>query len=394
MSRLYLQEPRFINAAKKIQKWWHSQSLKLEICRRIQAREVAHCTQAATTIQAYWRRYCAQKQLKILKEQEAEAHQKASIIIQKNWRMYIEHKKYNCTLNSVKKIQEWYRSIMMARKEQTEYLKRCNTLRNFQAVCLGYLYRKKLENLQQTAAALKIQTWYRRQRARQKIESLIAFIQKFTEEKRLISAAIIVQQKFRATVLMRSERQYFLKQKFAAAVIQRKFRATLLMKKHFEWYQQQRLATIIIQNKFRATVLMRYERQHFLETKLAATLMQRRFRATKLMKKQAQWYQLQLSAAVIIQMKFRATILMRSERENFLKMKSAAITIQNKFRARMLGQKERRYFLEKKSAAFVIQKWFRACLQKKEKEHFTLVNLQQKEHRKRTAAAIRIQVCM
>jgi len=85
---------------------------------------------------------------------------------------------------------------------------------------------------------------------------------------------------------------------------------------------------------------------------------------------------------------------MQSERENFLKMKSAAVTIQNKFRARMLGQKERHYFLEKKSAAFVIQRWFRACLQKKEKEQFTLLNLQQKEHRKRTAAAIRIQVCM
>jgi abnormal spindle-like microcephaly-associated protein len=112
------------------------------------------------------------------------------------------------------------------------------------------------------------------------------------------------------------------------------------------------------------------------------------------MNKQTQWYQLQRSAAVIIQVKFRATILMRSERENFLKMKSAAITIQNKFRDRMLGQKERRYFLEKKSAVFVIQQWFRACLRKKEREHFTLLNLQQKEHRKRTAAAIKIQVCM
>ena len=260
---MYLQEPRFINAAKKIQKWWHSQSLKLEICRRIQARYVAHRTQAATTIQAYWRSYCAQKQLKILKEQEAVksiARQKASIIIQKNWRMYIEHKKYNCTLNSVKKIQEWYRSIKMARKEQTEYLKRCNTLRNFQAVCRGYLYRKKLENLQQTAAALKIQTWYRRHRARQKIDTLIAFIQKLIEEKRLISAAIIVQQKFRATMLMRSERQHFLKQKFAVAVIQRRFRATLLMKKQVAWYQQQRQAAIIIQKKFRATMLMRSEK--------------------------------------------------------------------------------------------------------------------------------------
>jgi abnormal spindle-like microcephaly-associated protein len=112
------------------------------------------------------------------------------------------------------------------------------------------------------------------------------------------------------------------------------------MMKQVAWYQQQRHAAVIIQQKFRATLLMRSERQHFLETKRAATLIQRMF---------------------------RATILMRSERENFLKMKSAA---------------------------FVIQQWFRACLQKKEKEHYKLLNLQQMEHRKHTAAAIRIQVSM
>jgi hypothetical protein len=111
------------------------------------------------------------------------------------------------------------------------------------------------------------------------------------------------------------------------------------------------------------------------------------------MKKQVQWYQLQRSAANIIQMKFRATLLMRSKRENFLKKKCAAIIIQNKFRAKILERKERNCFLERNSAALVIQQWFRAHLKKKETECCTILKSRQEEHKKQTAAAMKIQVC-
>jgi hypothetical protein len=60
----------FSDAAKKIKDWWHQQSPKLEIRHRIKARQLAHLTRATIRIQAYWRSYSAQIQLKILKEQE------------------------------------------------------------------------------------------------------------------------------------------------------------------------------------------------------------------------------------------------------------------------------------------------------------------------------------
>jgi hypothetical protein len=70
LSWLYFQEQHFTDAAKKIQNWWHRQSLELEIRHRIKAGQLAPLTRAATRIQACWRSYCAQNQLKILKAQE------------------------------------------------------------------------------------------------------------------------------------------------------------------------------------------------------------------------------------------------------------------------------------------------------------------------------------
>jgi hypothetical protein len=180
----------------------------------------------------------------------------------------------------------------MAKEERIKFLEGRQSLVNSQAVCQGYLHGKRLAGLQRTAPALKIQTWYRCHVVCQKIESLIPLVQKCIEEKRLVSATITIQKKFRVTMLMRAERQHFLQNKSASVVIQRRLRAMLLMKKQADWYQQQRSMALVIQNKFRATVLMRSERQHFLEIKMVAALIQNRFCARKLMKMHAQWYQL------------------------------------------------------------------------------------------------------
>jgi hypothetical protein len=61
-------------------------------------------------------------------------------------------------------------------------------------------------------------------------------------------------------MLMKSERQYFLEMKMVAMLIHNRFHARKLMRMHAQWYQLQWSAAGIIHVKFRATLLMQSER--------------------------------------------------------------------------------------------------------------------------------------
>ncbi|KAJ9587882.1 hypothetical protein L9F63_018694 [Diploptera punctata] len=364
------QIPRFGAAATKIQKWWRQQMLKFEIEKRIKARQMAKLTMAAITIQSSWRKYSAQKTFNGLKE-EAKLRHKAAIIIQKNWKAYMNCKMYKHTLHSIKKIQTWYRNVKIMKLERSEVLNRRQLLVNFQANCRGYLFRKRLECLRRTAAALKIQTWYRRQIMHQKIQTLIPFVKKCIEEKQKSKAAVIIQKRLRATLHMRLQRAHFLRLKAAAITLQNRFRAVRLAKYQRNVYIQQKSAAIYIQNKFRARKLMKSQQQKFIQLRDTAINIQRKFRAKHLMREQRQKYLLQRSAAITIQNKFRATKLMLIERQNFIQLKNSVIKIQTLFRMTILMRKERQIYLLQKSAATTIQKKFRAMkLMKTDKQKF------------------------
>ncbi|PSN35590.1 hypothetical protein C0J52_18716, partial [Blattella germanica] len=365
-------------------------------------------------------RYVARKKLKILKE-EAKINlivrQKAATIIQKNWRMYIQCKHYKHALNSIKKIQYWYRNAKITKWERAQYCRKRQVLNRLRATMLMkhdrqlYLKQKsaaiiiqrqwratlemrkqmsiyRLEKfaiitiqqkfravnemkyrrrvfIQMKSAALKIQQWFR------------ATLKMRNQRKDYLvrrSAALIIQRKYRAMKIMQIQRNLFLRQKSAAIIIQRKHRAKLLMQEHRKNYCLLRSTVITIQNRYRGKKLMLMERRNFLQLKHAAVFIQRKYRATLLMRNQMSSHQQLRSAAIIIQNKFRANKRMQLERQHFINKRMAAGIIQTRFRAQMMMLSQRNLFQKQKNAAITIQRKFRAMmLMQEQKKNYCLL---------------------
>ncbi|XP_070688412.1 abnormal spindle-like microcephaly-associated protein [Pempheris klunzingeri] len=404
-------------AAVIIQRWFRA-SVEGDVKRQMFVR--MRC--AAITIQAAYRGKVARESLK--------KQHKAATVIQAAFRKYAAQRHYFLLRNAAAVIQRKCRATILARKTKKDYDGLRKAALTIQANWRGRAGRKRIGK--QHRCATLIQAYYRRHKAQAEFKSKKAaavVIQRhyraYVAEKEMRkaylhmkAACVTLQAGFRgmrvrtelkkkhgaATVIQSSVRmflcrkQYFLLQS-AAIIIQSRYRALLVCRTQQNEYRELKQATIKIQAVYRgfrvrealkkrhdaaraiqAQFRMHRMRMAYLATKCAAIIIQERYRAKMLRDQQMQKYRKMKSAALVIQATYRghrarreivemhqaATIIQRRfltirDRKRFLTIKAAALVCQQRFRAVSQARKDRLEYLSKRRAAICLQAAYRGC---------------------------------
>ncbi|XP_055073870.2 abnormal spindle-like microcephaly-associated protein [Misgurnus anguillicaudatus] len=302
---------------------------------------------SATAIQAIYRGNCTRRNI-------AKMHA-AATIIQRKFLAYKARQRFLSIQAAVQFCQRHYRSVLAARRDRKDYLVKCHAVLVIQSGFRGLQVRQQIRK--EHAAATIIQSHVRK----------CIFKLRF---QRLRWAVNTIQQRFRASKIMRQEMAALKEKKNAAVIIQSAFRgmkvrnhlremhqaATVIqahLRGHLQLrqYQKQQWAASVLQQRFRAIVTKRQEMAALKEKKNAAVILQAAYRGMKSRQTLKQMHQ----AATIIQTTFRVC----SARKRYLAMKYAAIAIQQRFRAANAAKLQRKHFLEMRQGALILQACFR-----------------------------------
>uniref|UniRef100_H2S1U5 Assembly factor for spindle microtubules n=1 Tax=Takifugu rubripes TaxID=31033 RepID=H2S1U5_TAKRU len=290
-----------------------------------------------------------------------ERHQ-ASRVIQRAFRAHCQHKQYLALRSSVLIIQRRYRATMAAKGEVKLYQRMRRAAVLLQAAFRGQRARKEVARWHQ--AATVIQSAFRSHRQQTKFQAL-----------RL--SAVIIQRCYRSHVLLRKERETFLKKRSSALVLQAAFRghrvrrsisnmhrAASVIQAHFRRYQAQaafgrkRWAACVFQQRFRAQRQKNVEVQRYQDVRRAVLSLQagyRRMKSRRVVKERQH-------AASVLQRAYRAHL----HHKRYLRLRSCAVAIQRRYRATAAAKAERFQYLEMRSSAIIIQAAFRRQQVRKE----------------------------
>ncbi|XP_068176408.1 abnormal spindle-like microcephaly-associated protein [Antennarius striatus] len=374
-------------AAVLIQSVWRGFATRnrLRLEKRAQLLALQH--KAAAVIQAQWRMFSAVKAYKRLNHYV--------IVVQAQWRMRRAASAYGRIYWATTVIQKYWRASVLAREERKHYLclrnaavqtqrryRRWKTQKmeteNGAARVIQAAFKKWCEAklAKRRAAAVRIQSWYRRHRCCYQYRTLkrsAVLIQarcrghaqrrRFQALKLQHRSAVVIQSAFRGHAVRKQVAEI----RCAAVIIQRWFRASV----ERQAFVRMRCAAIAIQAAYRGKV----SRESLKMQHKAATAIQAAFR-----KRAAQTrYRLLREAAVVIQRKYKATILARSTKKDYDALRYAALTVQANWRGRAVRRrmgtwhrcatliqanyrrhKAQSEYRSKKAAAEVIQRRFRA----------------------------------
>ncbi|XP_018526360.1 LOW QUALITY PROTEIN: abnormal spindle-like microcephaly-associated protein [Lates calcarifer] len=375
---------------------------------------------AAVTIQAAYRGKAARE---LLKKQH-----KAATVIQAAFRKSIAQRHYLVLRKAAAVIQQKYRAAVLARKTKKDFEALRNAALFIQANWRGRADRKRIEKWHQCATL--IQAYYRRHKAQAEYKSKKAAAVAIQRHYRAYvagkemrkgylnkrAACVTLQAGFRgmrvrtelkkkhraATVIQASVRMFLCRKQYillqsASIIIQSRYRALLLCRTQQNEYRALKQATIMIQAVYRgfrvredlkkrhnaARAIQAHFRMHrmrmaYLATKCAAIIIQERYRAKMLRDQQSRRYKAMKSAAVLIQAAYRghtvrrevaemhraATVIQRKfltirDRNRFLAMKVAALVCQQRYRAVTLARKDRQDYLSKRRAVICLQAAYR-----------------------------------
>ncbi|XP_060934824.1 abnormal spindle-like microcephaly-associated protein [Limanda limanda] len=329
-------------AAVVIQCWFRA-----TVQRDVQRRTFVRMRCAAVTVQAAYRGKVARESVK--KQQQAAA------VIQTAFRRYAAHRRYLALRKAAAVIQQKYRAAVLARETMRDFEALKNAALVVQAHWRGRADRKRIEKRHKCAAVL--QAYYRRHKARAEYRSKKAaavVIQRHYRAwaagkemrksyLRTRAACVTLQAAFRGLRV----RMELKKRHQAATVIQFSVRMFLCRKR----YVLLQSASIVIQSRYRALMLGRTQREQYVQLKQAAVKIQaayRGFRVRGELKKRHH-------AARAIQARFR----MYRMRTAYLAAKCAALIIQERYRAKRLRDREFHVYRSMKSAAVVVQATYR-----------------------------------
>uniref|UniRef100_A0A3P8UPN0 Assembly factor for spindle microtubules n=1 Tax=Cynoglossus semilaevis TaxID=244447 RepID=A0A3P8UPN0_CYNSE len=409
------QVARMRSAAVLIQRWFRA------IVRRDKERqEFVRLRSAAVTIQAAYRGNVARAFVK--------KQQKAALAIQAAFRRYAAQSRYISMRKAAVVIQQKYRAYILARKTLKDFVALRYAVVIIQSNWRGRADRKKIKYRHSCATVIKahyrrhkMQSEYRAKKAAAVIiqRQYRAFaVSKKTREAFMCErkACITLQAAFRgmrtrvelrrkhqaATIIQSTFRKFSCRNQYillqsASFVIQSRYRALLLCRTQQKEYRQLQQAAVKIQalyRGFRVREELKYRnkaariiqaqfrmyriRMIYLATKCAAIIVQERFRAQILRNQQLHKYRTMKSAAVTIQKVFRGHIVRRNvtemhraaaviqrmflvvrDRRRFLAVKSAASVCQRRYRALSVARKDRLDFLSKRRAATCLQAVYR-----------------------------------
>ncbi|XP_012224150.1 protein abnormal spindle [Linepithema humile] len=159
------------------------------------------------------------------------------------------------------------------------------------------------------------------------------------------------------------ERKRFLLVRRSAICVQRWWRR-IRETKRLQEIKKTRKA-VIIQRRWRALRLMRSQREQYLQQRNAALLIQRRWRATRMMLAQRFQFVVRRYAARRVAFWWRNRKIMREQRERFLQMRESACVIQVWWRRRLSARKARNNFLLAKVSVRTIERWWMSVIDRK-----------------------------
>ncbi|XP_060686162.1 abnormal spindle-like microcephaly-associated protein isoform X2 [Hemiscyllium ocellatum] len=313
--------------------------------------------EAIICLQAGYKGYSVRKMIHL--------QHKAATKIQAAFRGHASRVKYSAMQNAVIAIQRWYRSSKVSQHQRVQYLNIRTAVIILQAAFRGMATREKLKV--QYKAAVAIQTAFRKFRAQHQfvlLKNAALAVQRRFKAKimgrkerqkylRMCQSAIIIQAAYKG---MMARKEYSRKWQ-ACITIQSYFR----MHKMCAKFQAMRCAALIIQNRFRAHVQRKYQRQRYQNIRSAAILLQASFRGMRSRKKVKEIHK----AATIIQ----AAVRSFSSRKCYTTLRAASILLQRQFRALALSRKQRRTYLSIRGATLTIQAAYRGMKVRQEIRH-------------------------
>ncbi|XP_069169176.1 abnormal spindle-like microcephaly-associated protein homolog [Procambarus clarkii] len=356
-----------------IQRWW----------RTIQhRRQREKYEKAAIVLQAHWRRWCACRLLHILKHKKELERQhraahiiqsafrryirtryllqvKAAITIQQAWKTHLLRQKFLHTRQAAIAIQTAFRSWNCRQK----YLHTKRVITEVQQRFRRKLYGRRIKEdfVRKLKAIVVIQRWWRSVLAKKAAQraakeqwaacTITSFLKMCIERRKYLKicrATVSLQAHIRR---LRCQRKYQAMQK-AALVLQTKWRATLLAHQVREQYCQLRHVAVILQSNVRSYLI----RKKFLKLRSTTIQIQSTFR----MKKQRKNYQDLKRTTQYLQCQRRSKVNMKMERQRFLMIRRAAIRIQ----ASVRGYNARKLYENKRHAVILIQSSYRMWKQR------------------------------
>ncbi|XP_003792358.1 abnormal spindle-like microcephaly-associated protein isoform X1 [Otolemur garnettii] len=268
---------------------------------------------------------------------------KAAVTIQSYYRAYKTKMKYANYRASALKIQRWYRDIKITNHQHEEYLKLKKAAIIIQAVYRATRVRRHVQHMHMAATS---------------IQAMIKMHQSRVRFHAMRSAAIVIQERYRAYHQGKIQREKFLTTLRAIKILQASFRGVRAR----QTLKKMQIAATLIQSYYR-----RYRQQtYFNKLKKATKTLQQRYRAMKEGNIQFQRYNRLRHSVICIQAVFRGM----KARRHLKVMHVAATVIQRRFRTLMM----RRRFLSLKKTVVWIQRKYRAHLCAK--HHLQFLQLQ------------------
>ncbi|XP_062987736.1 abnormal spindle-like microcephaly-associated protein homolog [Elgaria multicarinata webbii] len=334
----------FRGAVVTVQRW-----CRATILARSKRQEYLALKKAALKMQAIYRGVRAQRKIQRM--------HRAAVSIQAMFKMHQDNVRYWRMKHSATIIQRRYRAFSKGKKEQEKYLELRSASLILQAAYRGMKVRQELKTLRQSV--ISIQSFYRMYRQRKSFQKLIAaakLIQQWYRSCKIRNAqvhkygqikisALRIQSAFRGM----KARLHLKRMHVAATIIQRRFR-TFLQRQRFI---SLKTAAVTIQQMYRATVLSRQQHDRYWRMKLSATIIQRRYRAFSKGKKEREKYLELRNASLILQAAYRG-IKVRQELKT---LRQSVISIQSFYRM----YRQRKSFQKLIAAAKLIQQWYRGC---------------------------------
>ncbi|NXF04908.1 ASPM protein, partial [Smithornis capensis] len=289
----------------------------------------------------------------------------AALKIQRNYRMYRQYCHYKKVQWATQVIQKRYRAYKLGKTQREQYLQKRAAVIVLQAAFRGMKTRHFLRKRHQ--AALRIQRNYRMYR-------------QYCHYKKVQWATQVLQKRYRAYKLGKTEREQYLQKRAAVIVLQAAFRgmktrhflkkrhqAALAIQRNYRMYRQYchyrkvQWAAQVIQKRYRANKLRNIAVQHYSSLKKAAICIQKAFRDMRAKKQQREMHR----AATVLQKNFKAF----RERQRYLSLKAAALVFQRRYRALILSRQCTLEYRSLRRAAVLIQAVYRGVRVKRSITH-------------------------